>query len=175
MSLVELVPAPWTSSAVVSQTKTILQKCGMKPVVLKKEVLGFIQPRLQYALLGEALRLVDDGVISPEDADIAVQYGLAGRWSFMGPFQTIDLNAPGGVQDYCSRYLDGIYKVLDTQDNGQRIKPDTINEINAWQRSLYTVEDIPRMGEWRDQRLLALNKHQKEQQAVDNKYWHPKL
>ena len=40
----------------------------------------------------------------PEDVDAAVKHGLALRWSFMGPFETIDLNAPGGIADYIARF-----------------------------------------------------------------------
>src|SRR3546814_7119753 len=61
---------------------------------------------LQGALLREAFRLVESGCVSAEDLDITVKDGLGLRWSFMGPFETIDLNAPDGVQDYCKRYGD---------------------------------------------------------------------
>lgn len=71
----------------------------MEPIRLKKEVDGFVVNRLQYAILASALQLVQDGVAEPEDVDRAITHGLACRWSFMGPFQTIDLNAPQGVMD----------------------------------------------------------------------------
>jgi L-gulonate 3-dehydrogenase len=74
-------------------------------VTLLKEANGFILNRLQYALLMEAWRCVEDGICSPEDCDTAVSQGLGLRWSFMGPFQTIDLNAPDGVKDYCERLV----------------------------------------------------------------------
>lgn len=71
----------------------------MEPIRLNKEVDGFVVNRLQYAVLASALQLVQDGVASPEDVDRAITHGLACRWSFMGPFQTIDLNAPKGILD----------------------------------------------------------------------------
>ena len=55
------------------------------------------------------MRLVGEGYVSPEDLDKTVAHGLGLRWSFMGPFATIELNAPGGVADYCARYA-GIYR-----------------------------------------------------------------
>jgi 3-hydroxyacyl-CoA dehydrogenase len=67
--------------------------------------------RMQGALLEEAFRLVESGYASIEDVDIGIRDGLALRWSFMGPFETIDLNAPGGVRDYCQRY-EQIYQRL---------------------------------------------------------------
>lgn len=82
---------------------------GMEPVRLKKEVDGFIVNRLQYAVLSAALQLVQDGVADPEDVDRAITHGLACRWSFMGPFQTIDLNAPKGILD-CKYILLIVYR-----------------------------------------------------------------
>ncbi len=57
------------------------------------------------------MRLVGEGYVSPEDLDKTVRDGLGLRWSFMGPFATIELNAPGGVADYCARY-GGFYRRL---------------------------------------------------------------
>ena len=71
---------------------------------MKRELDGFVMNRMQGALLEEAFRLVADGYASVEDVDIGLREGLALRWSFMGPFETIDLNAPGGVRDYVQRY-----------------------------------------------------------------------
>src|SRR3546814_15640467 len=56
------------------------------------------------SLLAEAFKLVADGTISADDLDRTVKDGLGLRWAFMGPFETIDLNAPGGIADYCGRY-----------------------------------------------------------------------
>ena len=76
-----------------------------------KEIEGFILNRLQGALLAEAFRLASEGYVSPQDLDRTVADGLGLRWSFMGPFETIELNAPGGIPDYCARYA-GFYKRL---------------------------------------------------------------
>jgi len=167
--LVEIVPAPWTDEAVTAKTRLLMESVGNKPVVLKKEVPAFAQNRLQYALLAEAFRLVEDGVLSPEDVDTTVVYGLSMRYSFMGPFQTIDLNAPNGVGDYCNRYLDGIYKVLATEDNSRRISPETVEKIDKHQRSLYPKEKIGEAVSWRDKRLMALCGHYNDCQKIDEK------
>ena len=71
---------------------------------LKREVEGFILNRLQAVLLSEAFRLVGDGYVTPQDLDKTLKHGLGLRWSFMGPFETIELNAPAGISDYCRRY-----------------------------------------------------------------------
>ena len=74
------------------------------PILVKREIQGFILNRLQAALLDEAWRLVDEDYCRVDDLDKTIKDGLGLRWSFMGPFETIDLNAPGGVARLCARY-----------------------------------------------------------------------
>src|SRR3978361_348199 len=102
--LVEICPAPWTEEWAVAKTREIMDQAKQVPATIHREVQGFVLNRLQGALLAEAFRLIDDGLISPEDLDATVRHGLGLRWSFMGPLETIDLNAPGGLADYCDRY-----------------------------------------------------------------------
>ena len=82
---------------------------------MKREIDGFVMNRLQGALLEEAFRLVADGYAGVEDVDVGIRDGLALRWSFMGPFETIELNAPAGVRDYVDRY-EGIYSNMFPSD-----------------------------------------------------------
>src|SRR6204780_470317 len=107
----EVVPAPWTDLGVVERTATFLRSAGHAPIVMKRELDGFVMNRLQGALLEEAFRLVEQGYAGVEDVDVGIREGLALRWCFMGPFETIDLNAPSGVRDYIDRYQ-GIYAHL---------------------------------------------------------------
>jgi 3-hydroxyacyl-CoA dehydrogenase len=109
--VVELCGAPWTSPATVARAREVMHGIGQVPIVVKRELEGFIVNRLQGALLSEALRLVGEGYVSPQDLDKTVQDGLGLRWSFIGPFATIELNAPGGVADYCARY-GSIYRAV---------------------------------------------------------------
>ena len=158
----EVVPAPWTSAETLERTRTFLIDAGHAPLVMKRELDGFIMNRLQGALLEEAFRLVADGYASVEDVDIGIRDGLALRWSFMGPFETIDLNAPGGVRDYADRYQ-GIYS---------NIFPQMLRRVDWAGEVMKTVEAersrrLPResLGErqvWRDRRLMALAAHKKK-------------
>ena len=99
-----------------------MRAAGHAPIVMKREIDGFVMNRLQGALLEEAFRLVAEGYASVEDVDIGIRDGLALRWSFMGPFETIDLNAPGGVRDYASA-ISGSTKGSSLARNGARIGP----------------------------------------------------
>ena len=108
------MPAPWTSPEIVERARAFLVAAGQAPIVMKREIDGFVMNRMQGALLEEAFRLVADGYATAEDVDVGIREGLALRWSFMGPFETIDLNAPAGVRDYVERYQ-GIYANLFAQ------------------------------------------------------------
>ena len=94
-----------------TRAREIYREIGQVPVTVNREINGFVLNRLQGALLAEAFRLVGEGYISAEDLDHTVKDGLGLRWSFLGPFETIELNAPGGIPDYCARYT-GFYKEL---------------------------------------------------------------
>ena len=101
---VEICPGENTSNKTIEKTKEIFTASGASIVNVKKEIDGFILNRLQGALLNEAMRLYSDGYASSDEIDATIRDGLGLRWAFMGPFETIDLNAPGGIKDYISRY-----------------------------------------------------------------------
>ena len=115
--LVELSPAKWTDPAVVAEARKIMETIGQTPILVRQEIDGFILNRLQAALLNEAVRLVQGGYVSPEDLDRTVADGLGLRWSFMGPFETIDLNAPAGVTDYAARYSPFFKRIVESQSS----------------------------------------------------------
>ena len=104
MPIVELSGAPWTSPETMKRARAVFESVGQVPVEVKKEIDGFLLNRLQAVLLSEAFRLVGEGYCSAEDLDKTIAHGLGLRWSFMGPFATIELNAPGGVPDDSARF-----------------------------------------------------------------------
>ncbi|MGE3874687.1 MAG: 3-hydroxyacyl-CoA dehydrogenase [Parvibaculaceae bacterium] len=157
----EVVPAPWTSAETMERTRQFLVAAGHAPLVMKKELDGFIMNRMQGALLEEAFRLVADGYASVEDVDIGIRDGLALRWSFMGPFETIDLNAPGGVRDYAERYQ-GIYENLFPQMQ-RRVDwaGKVMDTIEPERRRHVPADRLQERQMWRDKRLMALAAHKK--------------
>jgi 3-hydroxyacyl-CoA dehydrogenase len=157
----EVVPAPWTSPAVVERTRDLLISVGQAPIVMKRELDGFIMNRMQGALLEEAFRLVADGYASVEDVDTGIREGLALRWSFMGPFETIDLNAPGGIRDYVIRYQ-GIYENLFPQMQ-RRVDwaGPVLETVERERRARLPETDLVKRQAWRDRRLMALAAHKR--------------
>uniref|UniRef100_A0AAZ1X1T3 Crystallin, lambda 1 n=1 Tax=Oreochromis aureus TaxID=47969 RepID=A0AAZ1X1T3_OREAU len=112
VKLVELVPHPETAAAVMDTTHALMTKVGQAPVLLKKEIDGFALNRVQAAIIAESWRLVQDGVISVKDIDLVMSEGLGMRYAFIGPMETMHLNAPKGLEDYMSRYSENITRVL---------------------------------------------------------------
>lgn len=160
--LVELVGAPWTDPAVVARTRALMDRIGQVPVVALKETRGFVLNRLQAALVAEAFRMVRDGVMSAADVDACVKDGLGLRWSFMGPFETIDLNAPGGVADYVERFgplMGGITEEQTPYDYDAA----TVGKVAEDRRAALPLEEIAARSGWRDRRLMALVAHKKGQ------------
>lgn len=157
--LVELCPAPWTAAATVAQARATYAAVGQVPILVKREIEGFILNRLQGALLSEALRLVEDGVVSPEDCDHTLKNGLGLRWSFLGPFETIELNAPGGIGDYCARY-GGFYRRLAEVPPPPTVwDSGNVDKVLAEWRGQATPAEHAAREQARDSRLAALRAH----------------
>ncbi|MFP3921685.1 MAG: 3-hydroxyacyl-CoA dehydrogenase [Dichotomicrobium sp.] len=157
--LVELCPGPATAPETVETARALMERVGQAPIVLHKEMRGFALNRLQGALLNEALRLYEDGVASAEDLDRTVKHGLGLRWSFIGPFETIDLNAPGGLQDYARRY-GGLFEALGREQADPRPwSRETVGALHRERRQLVAEDALGERQAWRDRRLMALAAH----------------
>lgn len=158
--LVELGPAPWTAAETVDRARALLEAAGQVPIVVKKEIQGFILNRLQAALINEAMRLYEDGYASADDIDKCVRNGLGLRWSFMGPFETIDLNAPGGVVDYAARY-GALMHEIGRQQVARPWSAGALRRLEAERRGKLAADALVSRAAWRDRRLMALRAHQR--------------
>ena len=157
----EVVPAPWTAPEAVERAASFLRAAGHAPIVMKREIDGFVMNRLQGALLEEAFRLVEQGYAGVEDIDVGIRDGLALRWSFMGPFETIDLNAPAGVRDYAERYQ-GIYSGIfgSSQWRADWSGP-VMDKVESERRKSLAADKLGERQAWRDRRLIALAAHKR--------------
>lgn len=107
--LVEIVRHEKTEESILAKTIELMRSIGKKPVVVKKEISGFIANRLQTALMREAFYLLNEGVASAEDIDTAVTAGPGFRWAFTGPIEIADF---GGL-DTWQRVFDNVAPELD--------------------------------------------------------------
>ena len=156
---VEIVPSPVTDPDVVEATRALIADIGQTPMVLAREIDGFVVNRLQGALLDEAMALVAAGICSTEDVDIAIRDGLARRWSFIGPFETIDLNAPAGIGDYFDRYAEAYAGIGADRPARQSWTGTLAERIVAERRARLPADRLAERQAWRDRRLAALSAH----------------
>jgi L-gulonate 3-dehydrogenase len=159
LQVVELVPTPWTSPEALRACRALMAEVGQVPVLLKKEIPGFVMNRLQAAVVNEAMHLVAAGVMDPDDIDRTMRYSIGMRWSFMGPFETMDLNAPDGFKDYATRYgasyeaIGRDLRVAEPWDAG------AVEAIEAARRARVPKGAVGERHAWRDRRLMALRAH----------------
>lgn len=106
--LVEVVGGAKTSEAVIERAMAFYASIGKKPIRLRKALAGHVGNRLQAALYREVLYLIQQGVVSVEDADMAVCYGPGLRWGVVGPSLQWHLGGgPGGIHHFVEHFMDG--------------------------------------------------------------------
>ncbi len=157
---VDVVPSAATSADVMDRAIALMIACGQAPIRMKREDPGFVTIRIQGAIYHEAWRLVASGLASAEDVDVAVRDGLALRWSFMGPFETADLNAPGGIRDFVARY-GALYQDLHPVGGPVLWDGALMDAVEADRRAALPMEDHKARQMWRDGRLIGLAAHKR--------------
>ena len=159
---VEISPGDQTSEKTINKTKEVFEKIGYSIVLVKNEIDGFILNRLQGALLNEAIRLYSEGYASADHIDSTVRDGLGLRWAFMGPFETIDLNAPGGIKDYIKRYGN----IFSEMAKNQNVIPDWSEEnakkLEEERRAFLSEGELRSRAEKRNDLLKSLRKLKKD-------------
>jgi 3-hydroxyacyl-CoA dehydrogenase len=118
--LVEVVGGAKTSPETIEKTMAFYASIGKKPIRLYKALPGHVANRLQAALYKEVLYLIQQGVLSVEDADAAVSYGPGPRWGVMGPSLQWHLGGgAGGIHHFMEHLMDpmaGLMKALGSPD-----------------------------------------------------------
>ena len=169
--LVEVAPSPWTSGR--NRERGLSNHAGgwTKSDHCQKGNSRIYFESVARRLINEALRLADGDYASPDDIDCAVRDGLGLRWSFMGPFETIDLNAPGGLADYAERYGNMYRDMSVSQSLEMTWDKNLIDRIHHDRRSILDQSRIEERQAWRDQQLAALiaHKNNKEKKTNGNK------
>jgi L-gulonate 3-dehydrogenase len=156
MPVVELVPSPWHVATDVAPFVGILEDIGQVPVVLGREIEGFVMNRPQSAVVNEAVALVAAGVIDPEGLDRVMKHSLGLRWALMGPFETMDLNAPSGFLDYATRY-GHLYQAMGRQLSvADDWDPAALERIEAARRAAVPQDRVGERMEWRNRALMRL-------------------
>lgn len=131
MPLIEVVPSQHTSSSVISQTMEFWKSIGKVPVLLQRETTGFVGNRLAFALLREAIHLVNESVASVEDIDSVMQHSLGPRWAVSGPFKSYQIGGgEGGIEAFFKNIGGTVQACWD--DAGQE------NMGEEWEKKIYS-------------------------------------
>lgn len=132
MPLLEVVPSPQTAQTVIDRTLEYWRRLGRSPVVMKKECTGFVSNRLAFALLREAISLVQQGVLTVEECDEVVQTSMGPRWTVAGPFKSYHA---GGGEGGLASFMEKIGGTVDAcwRTAEDDIKREGIDVGGAWQ------------------------------------------
>ena len=88
--LVEVIKTEYLAEDVAKQTYDLLEEAGKAPVMVQKDVPGFLANRMQHALFREAISIVERGIASAEDVDKSIKYGFGMRLGVRAPMEVID-------------------------------------------------------------------------------------
>jgi 3-hydroxyacyl-CoA dehydrogenase len=165
--VVEIAPSPATAPEAVASVTAIMKRCGMRPVLVRREVEGFVFNRLQGAMLREAYCLVRDGVISAGELDDVVRFGLGLRWSVVGPFETVDLNTRGGIAAHAERMGPSYARMGKERGQDDPWTPALVAEVERDRRALLPLEKWEDRIAWRDASVLLMARAQAGLPAFD--------
>jgi len=157
--VIEIVKGEKTDDAVIKTVDNLIRKIKKVPVLVKKDVPGFLGNRLQYALMREAIALLNEGVASAEDIDTMIKAGIGFKFPIMGPLETIDM---AGLDIYypVSKYLN---KDLDRSQEASPIVEEMVKRGDLGLKSGkgfydYKGKDVKALMGGRIKKLLLLLK-----------------
>jgi 3-hydroxybutyryl-CoA dehydrogenase/5-formyl-3-hydroxy-2-methylpyridine 4-carboxylate dehydrogenase len=157
--MVEVIAGVHTESSVVDRAKKLLADCGLIPVVVDKDVPGFVHNRLLYAVLREAVSLVEKGVISPAELDKCFKWGLGLKLAVIGPMELLDV-AGLDIYEAVAGYLNAD---LENRPNVAPYVTKLTREGNLGMKTgkgifEYTPDSVHQLRAARGAKLLAVRK-----------------
>jgi 3-hydroxyacyl-CoA dehydrogenase len=159
LRIIELVPAPFTTPSTLEKCASFFEAVGLRPILVRKEIEGFVFNRLQGAVLREAYCLVRDGVASVEDIDQVMRDALGLRWSVLGPFETVDLNTAGGIEEHARRMGPAYARMGAERGQDDPWTADLVAKVAAQRRVLLPLERREERVAWRDRQLMRMLGH----------------
>lgn len=160
LRLIELAPAPATLRTTLDRAAALFGDAGFAAVTLGREIEGFVLNRLQGAVLREAYRLVAEGVTDSAGVDTVMRLGLGPRWALSGPFETAELNTPGGIRAHAARMGPAYHRMGAERGETATVWPDAlVAQVDVERRQVVPLDELPARVRWRTQavaRLVAL-------------------
>lgn len=157
--VIEVIKGTRTGDAVVEATKRVVERIDMIPVLVQKDVPGFIENRILYAIMREALHLLEEGVASPADVDTITKWGIGYKLAVIGPLELLDV-AGLDIYNSVASYLNADLSA------GTGVTPLVTEKVARGELGLktgrglfeYTPEEIQALGQRRGRLLMAVKK-----------------
>ena len=159
---VEIVPGKKTSSNTLNKAKKFYESISMNPIILKKELPGFLSDRLQEALWREALHIVNEGYASTKDLDRAIEDGPGMRWSLMGTFLTFHLAGGNAGMKHMLEQFGPALKLPWTKLKAPKLSKKLSNRVISGTRQQANGKSVVAIAKIRDEYLLNLQKMRKK-------------
>ena len=158
MPLVEVVPGTFTSAEAVEDALAFYKALGKAPQHIKKEVFGFVANRLQFAMLREAMYLVDEGVVEMKDVDAIVKDSIGLRWAAAGPMLGMHLGGGQGGMEVFMRHLGSTMEKSWAAQGNLMMDEETILRLAKKSRDSYGDFTINELAQTRDKKQMAILK-----------------
>jgi 5-formyl-3-hydroxy-2-methylpyridine 4-carboxylate dehydrogenase len=157
--MIEVIPGEKTAPDVVSSMVETIRRIGHLPIIIRKDVPGFVENRVLYAVMRECLDLVEQGVISPEDLDACVSWGIGYKLAVVGPMALLDmagLDIYAAVGSYLNKELSNrsdVAAYIGERTSQRKLGIKTGSGIYD-----YTPEKIAELQSLRARKLVAVRK-----------------
>ncbi len=157
LRLIEIAPAPGTSAEIVGKASDCFSEAGFEAVALSREIEGFVLNRLQGAVLREAYRLVEDGIVDVAGVEAVMRLGLGPRWALSGPFETVELNTPGGIRAHAAR-MGPAYRAMGEErgETNAVWSEALVTKVHEQRRTVLPLDALPERAAWRVRAVAEL-------------------
>ena len=159
---VEIVPGKRTKKNFLKKAYKFYKSVSMNPIMIKKELPGYLSDRLQEALWREALHIVNEGYASTKELDRAIEDGPGMRWSLMGTFLTFHLAGGNAGMKHMLEQFGPALKLPWTKLKAPKLSKKLSNRVIAGTRKQAKGKSVAEISKIRDEYLLNLQKMRKK-------------
>lgn len=155
--VVEVIQGERTSQATVDRICQLTEAIGMVPVVVQRDVPGFVENRILYAIMREALHVLEEGVATAEDIDKVVRWGIGFKLSVIGPLELLDV-AGLDIYDSVASYLNAELSASSGVSHliREKVEAGDLGIKTGEGLFEYSQEEVPSLMKERLQRLLTV-------------------
>jgi 3-hydroxyacyl-CoA dehydrogenase len=156
--VVEFCATPWTEQWAYDSCWKLMAQAGMQPIKIAREIPAFVVNRLQGALIGEAMHLVDTGIVNIQDLDIALKHGFGRRLAFTGPFESLHLNSPLSFKANMDKHKSLLRSLIDETNVRYEWSEGLLDRVSRERDQILPPEKIALRRAWRDRMLIKILK-----------------